>query len=1368
MIFQIIASEGGAQEASMVTEDCLKICCNTLADSVTCQRLFFDMQSGWHLILCDFFDPSVLESLLVPIPLDESTDDEQKSSSSTQCWFQMPHRVECAALAVQALVNSLGDRAHAKHQVEVAIKSTSIVPALGFWLTRRGPSQLVRPALALLAKLTQENAQVSAHLFESIVKYTPPLKGKTVPLHASSAGFVFSWKPLPNDERRLINLPALLLERYINSSQSWNIEETEDLQQVPRAEVSDLLVLDAMLAADPSASRLIIQFILAPPPPSMEDMDGSPSGSSMESGTPLGCLVLNTMLENMGKMLGLTTGSVNKTVGVEVAERCSNVLALVYLHGDEVARELGTALSTGHTILAKGVLASSLPLLSYLLTLAGKSARVGETGYSLAIALLKMLSTSTFKCERAARQLLDDPANLFVLDMATTASEVAGMPQAMQSAACLFLGTCYDALQESEGQSNGEDEGLLSQASLLRMIDGRIGLTRFTELLKAPLLAANKASNSFFFTPSFQAFYDRVLESILHSLFQQYSSKSGDADSSERQIIAIQLLRIAELEAALKAKHPNLLDPAENAKKEASYVNEIAQLKAEVRSIQEEKDRLQSTLHALSTAPSGTSNAEEEVLKLKRSILDLSEERQSLMASLAQSSRKVQMLEEDLQSPVAFEKEREKKIADLEARNTQLKQEIWALESKQDALETQNQSDLSQRLLASERTVLRLQGLQEASEAEVLSLKGTLLEKDSKLEKLEAMIVLTKENLNTELVSSQSLLEEKAAAIVRLEAAVKEKELQIENQMSISLEKDDHLRLLKEEMLRTAAALADEEMRLRQANQQVVDLQKVILEVKTAGAKSTMEIRANESRVQDLEEEVVSLKGILSEKDIQLEVLKTLEVELQSLQSLLEEKAAAIVRLEAVVKEKELQIENQMSISLEKDDLIKELREMTSLAEKSLAEKELELGQLHQQIRNLQVEIEETKNAKVVLPPGLDSMNELTELREKLAIAQVASEEFSQSLAKSEEMILHLQSVSRKMEVEIISLEATLSDKDMRLEALEAANVLAEEKVEAEMRSFRGLLEQRETLIESLEDSLKEKQSQIEHQIMMIQETDDRMSLIESLEASLNEKQSQLEHQIMMIQEKDDRIEQLEFLLEGEVETRTEALRQESMSKEECGRLVLQLKEVSDRVVRLTEESARAEMRHAERISESNGLRAELEAADIEFQRYKHQMEESLSQEKMKNGVSVNNQMESLLQRVESLQSQLSLKEEEEKELRFQVANLGNAVEAELRASDVLKMDHEERMLGAITARDYALESQAAIQNQLDVLQNKALSLQQILRSILAERFYNIRSTVKYSLILKMKCYVASLSSTRLGRRCPLQLLLRWRLCMIL
>ena len=98
-------------------------------------------------------------------------------------------------------------------------------------------------------------------------------------------------------------------------------------------------------------------------------------------------------------------------------------------------------------------------------------------------------------------QVLEDPSNLFIVDFATKTSELSGIPIVLQVTSCLFLGACLQSVSASEvnvkdDTSNALSTSDISKQSLMAMIDSRIGLTRFTDILRRPLTSDSlNASN---------------------------------------------------------------------------------------------------------------------------------------------------------------------------------------------------------------------------------------------------------------------------------------------------------------------------------------------------------------------------------------------------------------------------------------------------------------------------------------------------------------------------------------------------------------------------------------------------------------------------------------------------------------------------------------------------------------------------------------------------------------------------------------------------------------------------------------------------------------------------------------------------------
>lgn len=150
---------------------------------------------------------------------------------------------------------------------------------------------------------------------------------------------------------------------------------------------------------------------------------------------------------------------------------------------------------------------------------------------NLMLSLFRMLAIISNGCERATKQMLEDPSNLFVIDLATSVSESKGISKGLQSMACLFMGSAFLSfpLLDDSGQKISNNTNL-SRKSLLTMVDSRIGLTNFTDLLKNPLKISKNDKNidNLFFSNGFHKFYSSQVELIRTGIFDYYSSNSGN------------------------------------------------------------------------------------------------------------------------------------------------------------------------------------------------------------------------------------------------------------------------------------------------------------------------------------------------------------------------------------------------------------------------------------------------------------------------------------------------------------------------------------------------------------------------------------------------------------------------------------------------------------------------------------------------------------------------------------------------------------------------------------------------------------------------------------------------------------------------
>lgn len=639
ILFNIMRGEGGSEEPGVVVMDCLKICNNILQNSETCQRLFFGMGGAdWILRITDYFDPSLLEKVSAKGRLaalgEDGTDggNNGQHSAADSAWFEDVHRVSCAILGISCLFNSLataggdgGSIPSKKHQDLVA-SASFIVPSIVHWIARNGPSDMVSASLSLLSALTEGNADVVAQISSAVIAISPAQSGKMIPNGEPIPTLLFGWRPLPLEETRCITVPALLAERYIFSverawsatSPSFNVNKLQLLYQLNESSklsfaTTCLHVFEKLLAVDNSASDMMIQFVLAPPPPPAEDSSYG-EDAELEMAKPLATLLFGILMNGCSKAVNAannpygTSGMVGNGASgasgaaaaeIDMAERCANVLAVIFVHGTQLSRELATAITPAHAsnVSLGGIVNSAASsfaasgadrnaLLPQLLFAAGRAARGasgpgGASATNLLIAVLRLLSVVSTGCERAANLMLEDPANLFVVDLASEASESAGVPVAVQVMSCLFLGCCFLSLPEPPPQQSDrgvispvpQDDTVVNKRTFLSMIDSRIGLNRFTEMMKKPLRAGGNSGGAvslatLFVSPGFKTFYESQVDGIRSGIFQFYAGGGGrhqisangeGADPSQQQaLIDIQHSRIAELEAILASTNINI------------------------------------------------------------------------------------------------------------------------------------------------------------------------------------------------------------------------------------------------------------------------------------------------------------------------------------------------------------------------------------------------------------------------------------------------------------------------------------------------------------------------------------------------------------------------------------------------------------------------------------------------------------------------------------------------------------------------------------------------------------------------------------------------------------------------------------------
>lgn len=706
-IFGIISNEGGCHDAGLVIQDCLRILNNVLTDSEVVQRYFYNTNSEWIIHLSEFFSPEVLESF-------SNTNNSDDIDDSISSWFHQQGRIECGKLALHTVAKSLIP-VNKKHQNIIGTNISEIVPSTFFWIVRKGPSEFIDSALLLLDNILSNNRDVANHVANLLIKSKPAVQGVNIPIDVKETAFHFGFKPLPNDDRQLITVPALLAERYIFSATAWDgVKEGTKLvidgyntAEIDGLSQGCLSILETLFISDRSINDMIIQHIIAPPPPSYDLLDSTITEFGLlENNKPLGQLILSGVVDGCNKFIASNNSGHNHLREVEVIERSCNVITLLLCNGSIVARELFAAVNTSHISIGD---ASNTFFLGNLSSLAGQISKSQLNGaYTVVTAILRLLASSCQDNERAVRHLFEDPLLFFVLDLTTSGSESAGVPLGVQVMACFFLGISFLALPTNINQSNSTESSFMhSRTSFLSMIDNRIGLNRFMDILRRPLQGNSSVqNNNFFITKGFRSYFEQQVEMIRVNMYEIFvdpnginsANKTVDSSNNLIQIIEVQKNRISELEEIVKSgvssgvptSHaPDAItsDPSDrgNSNKVNILDAEVKQLKEKIellnQMISDRELDMSNVVQARNCLQEENSTMNDEVVYLKSSINELSKTNAELQNSYDAINRKYKLLENELTEDKDGTQQRilqlTTKINELETRNSELKQELW-------------------------------------------------------------------------------------------------------------------------------------------------------------------------------------------------------------------------------------------------------------------------------------------------------------------------------------------------------------------------------------------------------------------------------------------------------------------------------------------------------------------------------------------------------------------------------------------------------------------------------------------------------------------------------------------------------------------
>jgi hypothetical protein len=367
------------------------------------------MGSSWRIVLLGFFDPEYLEQETALQLNNFGVNGEEGSGIAPTPWYEQQIRIQCAVLALTALRESLGPDAPQKHQVALAKDSQgAIATAATFWCGRNGPRELIECVLPLMINMFKGNKQVVQILSRLVVAVHNARRGVHVPSSISPAPLVFGWS---SDEKQFSTILGLFTERYIFgdiNAPSWSAESSVAADSPDSLlALQYLFAVDAYLGVDEMSAGLILQYVLAPPPPSPDD--GGFDDVDVDS-RPYGAVIIRLLVESCERLLiQLSNPSLAENASVSdirIVQKCSNVLCLILHHGGELARELFSALHLSHIVppssSAQMSSAGNQLLIQYLFGIISKTARqTSPVILALAASMMRLACAAISGCSKS-------------------------------------------------------------------------------------------------------------------------------------------------------------------------------------------------------------------------------------------------------------------------------------------------------------------------------------------------------------------------------------------------------------------------------------------------------------------------------------------------------------------------------------------------------------------------------------------------------------------------------------------------------------------------------------------------------------------------------------------------------------------------------------------------------------------------------------------------------------------------------------------------------------------------------------------------------------------------------------------------------
>ncbi|CAM9275437.1 unnamed protein product [Scytosiphon promiscuus] len=306
-------------------------------------------------------------------------------------------------------------------------------------------------------------------------------------------------------------------------------------------------VLGRLLHGNELGCTQLVSHIIAPPPPPLELEDIE----AWVPPTPPGKMLLDSLAASAKVLFDDGSGGGNDgasgkaaTQAADVMSRGCMILSMLFTHGGALAKEISLRipfspapgahlttllhvllrwleLATSHsstapaapaTIPAEMGAANSGKGVEPSNSADRTASIIGRATADAGISVMRLLCGWMYGCSAAAREVLENPANLFVVDVAAgrcplllpppagdEGSATAVQRVAVKGLACLMLGLLLEYVEDAAGTGAPRSGGGASEwtrALVMKMIQKRVGMTPFMASIEATKRAFSEAETA--------------------------------------------------------------------------------------------------------------------------------------------------------------------------------------------------------------------------------------------------------------------------------------------------------------------------------------------------------------------------------------------------------------------------------------------------------------------------------------------------------------------------------------------------------------------------------------------------------------------------------------------------------------------------------------------------------------------------------------------------------------------------------------------------------------------------------------------------------------------------------------------------------